>query len=647
MRKLKNAKGAVKQIKSTEEVEVPSLLIDQVIGQDKCVEIIRKAAVQRRNVLLIGQPGTGKSLLANAMAEIMPLNRLNDVLIYPNEEDQNNPIVRVVRAGEGQKILEQSRVEAKAFDDNARLLSMILPLGWFLLNFVLWRLGFMSDIIFAATLILGGFVMVAAILGSQMKMKLGSSIPKLLVNNAGKRTAPFVDATGARAGSLLGDVRHDPLQSGGLGTPAHLRVEPGMIHKASGGVLFIDEIATLSLKSQQELLTAMQDKKYAITGQSELSSGAMTRTEPVPCDFVLVAAGNYLDLEKVHPALRSRIRGYGYEVYMNVDMPDTPENRQKLVQFVAQEVKKDGKIPHFTMDAVEEIIFEARRRSGRKNKLTLKLRDLGGLIRAAGDIAREKGHKLVERQDVIEANLSAKTLEQQIVSNIIEERKDYDVYLVEGNVVGRVNGLAVLAEGDAGLVMPIEAEIAPAQSSSEGKLIATGKLGEIAREAVQNVSAIIKKLSGKDISRHDIHIQFLQSYSGVEGDSASVSVATAVVSALFDIPVKQSLAMTGSLSVRGEVLPVGGVSAKVSAAIAAGLKEVIIPKSNVNDIVLPKEKLSKIKIIPASTLHDVLVNAFADDNNKKHLLNNMKKLFADSQKHVALRDISNQVIGST
>ena len=184
--------------------------------------------------------------------------------------------------------------------------------------------------------------------------------------------------------------------SGGLGTPAHLRVEPGMIHRASGGVLFIDELATLSRKSQQELLTAMQEKKYSITGQSENSSGAMTRTDPVPCDFVLVAAGNYKDLEKVHPALRSRIRGYGYEVYMNNDMVDNEENRMKIAQFIAQEVTKDLKIPHFTKEAVEEIIFEAKKRAERKGKLTLKLRDLGGLVRAAGDVAKEKEHKLVE-----------------------------------------------------------------------------------------------------------------------------------------------------------------------------------------------------------------------------------------------------------
>ena len=151
--------------------------------------------------------------------------------------------------------------------------------------------------------------------------------------------------------------------SGGLGTPPHLRVEPGMIHRASGGVLFIDEIATLPYKSQQELLSAMQERKFAITGQSENSSGAMTRTDPVPCEFVLVAAGNYEDLEKVHPALRSRIRGYGYEVYMNSDIEDTEENRHKIAQFVAQEVKKDAKIPHFDKEAVEEIVFEAKRRA--------------------------------------------------------------------------------------------------------------------------------------------------------------------------------------------------------------------------------------------------------------------------------------------
>ncbi|MFA6398755.1 MAG: S16 family serine protease, partial [archaeon] len=158
----------------------------------------------------------------------------------------------------------------------------------------------------------------------------------------------------------------------------------------------------------------------------------------------------------------------------------------------------------------------------------------------------------------------------------------------------------------------------------ESKVIATGKLGEIAKEAVQNVSVIFKKISGKDFLK-DIHIQFLQTYEGVEGDSASVSIATAVISATEELPVRQDVAMTGSLSVRGEVLPVGGVSSKVTAAIKAGFKEIIVPKSNFGDIVVNKEELAKVKIIPVSTLVEVLEVALVDSKEKKEFLKELSK----------------------
>ena len=108
----------------------------------------------------------------------------------------------------------------------------------------------------------------------------------------------------------------------------------GLIHKANKGVLFIDEIGTLG-KSQMDLLTAMQEKQLSITGRSEMSSGAMVMTDSVPCDFILIAAGNVQVIEGMHPALRSRIRGYGYEIYMQKTIEDTDENRKKLVKFVA------------------------------------------------------------------------------------------------------------------------------------------------------------------------------------------------------------------------------------------------------------------------------------------------------------------------
>ena len=168
----------------------------------------------------------------------------------------------------------------------------------------------------------------------------------------------------------------------------------------------------------------------------------------------------------------------------------------------------------------------------------------------------------------------------------------------------------MLGSGDAysGIILPIEAEVT--LGGEEREIIATGKLGEIAKEAVKNVSAIIKKYFGEDIrKKHDLYVQFLQTYEGVEGDSASIAVATAIISALKNIPIKQEYAMTGSLSVRGEVLRIGGVSAKVEAAIETGIRKVIVPRSNLNDIILDAKKAGLVKIIPVDTIVEVLREA--------------------------------------
>ncbi|MFC1752738.1 S16 family serine protease, partial [Thermoproteota archaeon] len=356
------------------------------------------------------------------------------------------------------------------------------------------------------------------------------------------------------------------------------------------------------------------------------SAGAMVRTEAVPCDFVLVAAGNLETVKKMHPALRSRIRGYGYEIYMEDTMHDNAKNRYKIAVFVAQEIAKDEKIPPFSRNAVEVIIEEALRRANRKGHLTLRLRDLGGLVRAAGDLAVEKGEKVVKRAHVYGAMDLARTLEKQIADKFIERKKEYEVIKTSGKMVGRVNGLAVIGgeSSYSGIILPIEAQVTA--GGKEREIIATGKLGDIAKEAVKNVSAIIKKMFGEDIKEtRDIYVQFLQTYEGVEGDSASIAVATAIISALKKIPVKQEVAMTGSLSVRGEVLPVGGVSSKVQAAIEVGIKKVIVPKSNLHDIIIDKEQLKKIKIIPVDTVYQVMREAL-DWTGKQKLLRLIKEM---------------------
>ncbi|TLZ89827.1 MAG: ATP-dependent protease LonB, partial [Methanobacteriota archaeon] len=120
---------------------------------------------------------------------------------------------------------------------------------------------------------------------------------------------------------------------------------------------------------------------------------------------------------------------------------------------------------------------------------------------------------------------------------------------------------------------------------------------------------LIKKYTGEDISNHDIHVQFVGSREGTEGDSASISVATAVISALEEVPVNQGVAMTGSLSVRGQVLPVGGVTAKIEAAAELGIGRVVIPRANMKDVLLEDKYQGKIEIIPVDTLSEVLEQA--------------------------------------
>lgn len=497
---------------STEDVPIPDRLVDQVIGQEAGSVVIKKAAEQRRHMLMIGDPGTGKSMLARSMTDLLPKDALEDLLVYPNEDDENEPRVRSVPAGRGDRIVKIQKESMRTQRERSQkmLLIAFAAVGFLLLIATLQS----GDII---TLLFGGFLLMFGYMFIRGRLSSGdeSRIPKVLVKHENTSPPPFVDATATLSGSLLGDVRHDPFQSGGMETPAHDRVEPGAIHRAHKGVLYIDEVNLLRLEEQQALLTAMQERAFPISGRSERSSGALTKTEPVPCDFILIAAGNLDAIQGMHPALRSRIRGYGYEVYVNSEMPDTARNRRRLIRFIAQEVRRDmgtsREIPHFEKSAVAIILREAQRRAGRRGKLSLRLRELGGLVRIAGDLAMEEGAPLTTAAHVLGARNIAKPLEQQVADRMIERRQDYALVVNSGERIGRVNGLAVLGANSglsdfSGIMLPVEALVTPSQGGG-GKIHATGGLSDLAKESVTNVSAVIKKLTGKDISDYDIHIQ--------------------------------------------------------------------------------------------------------------------------------------------
>ena len=621
------------EIESTEQVPIPDKLVDQVIGQEAASIVVKKASEQRRHMIMVGEPGTGKSMLARSMTEFLPPEQLEDVLVYRNQEDENEPKVRTVPAGRGSRLIAERRAHVRQQRErtNRTLLFIALVVGAALLLATISS----GEIL---TFIFGSFILVFGYFFLRTRLTAGdeSNIPKLLVKHERSDEPPFVDATGSLAGALLGDVRHDPFQSGAdLATPAHERVEPGAVHRANKGVLYIDEIRMLRMEEQQALLVAMQERELSISGRSERSSGALTKSEPVPTDFILVAAGNLDSIQNMHPALRSRIRGYGYEVYVNTDMKDTERNRRRLIRFIAQEVRNEMKkdsgksIPHFDKHAISLVLKEAQRRSGRRGKLSLRLRELGGLVRIAGDLAAEDGSSLTQSKHVVRARAIAKPLEQQVADRYLERQSEYSMLVNEGDRVGRVNGLAVLGADTglsdySGVVLPVEAMVTPTQGRS-GQVIATGGLSDLAKESVTNISAVVKKLTGKDIRDFDLHVQFPGTHN-VDGDSASITMATAIISAFEGVPIDQNLAMTGSLTVRGEVLPIGGVSAKIEAAVKSGIKRVVIPRSNMNDVLIDEKFESQVEILAVDSLDEVLEHALVGKEEKVSLVERLAKV---------------------
>ena len=224
-------------IVSTEEVPIPEKLVDQVIGQEAASIIVRKAAEQRRHIIMVGEPGTGKSMLSRSMTEFLPKEQLEDILVYRNHEDENEPRIRTVPAGRGSSIISERRAHIKQQRErtNRTLLFIALVVGAALLLATLSS----GEIL---TFIFGSFLLVFGYFFLRTRLNSGDegNIPKLLVKHERNEEVPFIDATGTLAGALLGDVRHDPFQSGAdLATPAHERVEPGAVHRANKGVLYI------------------------------------------------------------------------------------------------------------------------------------------------------------------------------------------------------------------------------------------------------------------------------------------------------------------------------------------------------------------------------------------------------------------------
>ncbi|MDF1538179.1 MAG: ATP-binding protein [Candidatus Thorarchaeota archaeon] len=437
-------------ITTTADITLSNDPLERVIGQQHAVSLVQSAVVQRRHILLCGAPGIGKSMLARAAYSLLPPPK-DEVWLQRNVSKPDRPLVRVTLIEDESNTdetpkeeidLTYIRPETLPFEIAAKMGYRCPACGAFShpsqsvcmdcqgpkrldwsetasYHGLLRELSVISEPAqTSVTRIEGTYKLTYRRTFDDTIMVLHErefdtiAKPTTVENDdyrvlVSRDSSRFVHVSGSSPVELLGDVKHDPYGSAeSLGMAAHLRVVPGAIHEAHEGILYVDEIASLG-EYQKHLLTAMQDRKYSISGRNPNSSGAAVRTDDIPCDFLLFAACNVEDLPGIIPPLRSRIRGYGYEIMLNSTIPKSDQNIHDLVRFTAQTVEEDGRIPHLTADAIESVLQVAEdmafRLDGQRNSFTLRLRELGGLVRIAGDLAVQDYEDLILPKHVLKA----------------------------------------------------------------------------------------------------------------------------------------------------------------------------------------------------------------------------------------------------
>ena len=401
-----------------------------------------------------------------------------------------------------------------------------------------------------------------------------------------RQDAPFIEANGATlrwdnrevTNPLLGSV-HDPIYQGAKREFAETGIpEPklGLVSDANGGVLFIDEIGEMDPILMNKLMKVLEDKRvefessyYDPHDENVPQYIKKLFDNGAPADFVLIGATTR-DPEELNPALRSRCAEVFFEPLTPVDIKSIVKNAASKL-----EVGMDPRVPEIISDYVVE---------GRKANNVLADAYSLALYKAQG----VSENLTISCEDIYEVVQSSRLV-------------PYVTHKVEDNFeIGRTFGLGV--SGFMGSVLEIEAVAFPSKKDGVGQLRFNDTAGSMAKDSFFNAAAVIRKLTGRELGSFDVHVNIVGG-AKIDGPSAGCAIMLAMISAITQNPLLQSVAMTGEISIQGKIKPVGGITEKIYGAKLAGMKTVLIPEENKADI---PAGLRGIKIVPVATVQEVI-----------------------------------------